>query len=651
MAPRLLLPTVTSVLLFLVTLCQNQEAADGFSSHLLHHSSGFHITHQSSAATLLSSSWNDDYDDNYQSFPSRGNSNTRRKSGRGRNNNSNGRLSRGPSRNNKQSNLYTDNKKVSDDYGYNSPERVIQQQRLKSSIGCPHFDTCPGCIVDAYVAGIDVIESAKLYFSSSSIQKHILTSSRGSRQSKSRVYNEDEDDDEEEEFFQIKVPSAVTQWRTQAKLAVSSSSTWSRDAGCKIGLYQRNSHDVLSIPNCQVHHPSINHAIEAIVKATQKVRTPAYQEETGQGLLRYIQCQVELSTGKVCLTLVMNAEKLKECQPHLSFLVKELKQSEPKLWHSIWCHCNDSAGNAIFSRDSTRWHPVDGPPYIREKLPGADPDKQEGLLYFSPMVFRQANYDGFGEIAKLVREKIPNGSKVCELYAGVGLLGLSALLYHGKLAEQYNEPDGGIQWLRCSDENPENARCFERAVNSMPMKITGREPKHLQEEGYKNKLPRKNQTSNKTEKDISMKDLMDSMITDASEKFKSVVKPSEKVTYMQASAASALLKGQALGADVLIVDPPRKGLDELVLQQLCRPYNPNQMYAEKSNALSHMPRHTINWVNDVQTLIYVSCGFDALARDCDQLLSSNAGWKLESSTGYVLFPGSNHVETVVVLRR
>ena len=449
------------------------------------------------------------------------------------------------------------------------------------------------------------------------------------------------------------MPSSITGWRTQAKLAVATDKKWSRNAGCKIGLYQRNSHDVLPIPDCQVHHPSINQAIEAIVKATREVRTPAYQEDTGHGLLRYIQCQVELSTGKVCLTLVMNCEKLKECQPHLSYLVKELKRNDPKLWHSIWCHCNDGAGNAIFARDISRWHPVEGPPYIREKLPGADPDSREGLLYFSPMVFRQANYEGFGEIAKQVREAIPNGSKVCELYAGVGLLGLSALLHHGKLAEQYEEPDGGIQWLRCSDENPENARCFERAVGSMPMKITGRLPKHLQKDnGKKGKRPRKNQRGGKPDKELSIKDLMDSMMSEASDEYKPpAVDPSEKVTYMQASAAAAILKGQALGANVLIVDPPRKGLDEPVLQQLCQSYNPNQTYAEKPNVLSHIPRHTINWVNDVRTLIYVSCGFDALARDCDQLLSSNAGWKLESATGYVLFPGSNHVETVVVLRR
>ena len=156
---------------------------------------------------------------------------------------------------------------------------------------------------------------------------------------------------------------------------------------------------------------------------------------------------------------------------------------------------------------------------------------------------------------------------------------------------------------------------------------------------------------------LSIKDLMDSVLSDGGDGRRraaappSEVEPSERVTYMQASAASALYRGQALGANVLIVDPPRKGLDEVVLQQLSQRINPNQMYAEESTLISHLPRHTVNWTNDVRSLIYVSCGFDALARDLDALLTSNAGWKLESATGYVLFPGSNHVETVVVLRR
>ena len=354
-----------------------------------------------------------------------------------------------------------------------------------------------------------------------------------------------------------------------------------------------------------------------------------------------------MSTNKVCLTLVMNAEMLKQCQPHLSFLVKELKRMDEKreVWHSIWCHCNDSGGNAIFARDIKRWHPVHGPPYICEQIPGSDPNVKEGVLYFSPMVFRQGNLEGFGEIAREVREAIPVGSKVAEMYAGVGLLGLSSLLYHGKLGEE-NGNGRGLKWLRCSDENPENARCFERAVNSMPMQFTGRTPKSFQKDDGGKRKGNKSQRNN-TDNLISMKEMMN-QLADVNDNDMNV-KPS--VTYTVSSAASALYSGQALGADVLIVDPPRKGLEESVLNQLCLPINPKQPYTETVNMLSNMPNHLINWANDVKTLIYVSCGFDALARECDKLLSSNAGWKLESATGYVLFPGSNHVETVVVFRR
>lgn len=124
----------------------------------------------------------------------------------------------------------------------------------------------------------------------------------------------------------------------------------------------------------------------------------------------------------------------------------------------------------------------------------------------------------------------------------------------------------------------------------------------------------------------------------------------EKCSYMVASASKALLDGQALGANVMIVDPPRKGLEDEVLDELCKPFNRNQNYVE-NRAVLLIPDEKVNWANDVTTLIYVSCGFDALARDCERLLSSQGGWLLESATGYVLFPGSNHVETVAVFQR
>jgi hypothetical protein len=123
-----------------------------------------------------------------------------------------------------------------------------------------------------------------------------------------------------------------------------------------------------------------------------------------------------------------------------------------------------------------------------------------------------------------------------------------------------------------------------------------------------------------------------------------------KATYTVASAGSALRSGQALGSDVMIVDPPRKGLEDDVLEELCKPLNPRQPNVESPNMMT-IEDYLVNWTNDVQTLIYVSCGFDALARDCEKLLTSAGGWKLESVTGYVLFPGSNHVETMCIFKR
>jgi 23S rRNA (uracil1939-C5)-methyltransferase len=123
-----------------------------------------------------------------------------------------------------------------------------------------------------------------------------------------------------------------------------------------------------------------------------------------------------------------------------------------------------------------------------------------------------------------------------------------------------------------------------------------------------------------------------------------------KATYTVASAGYALKTGQALGADVMIVDPPRKGLEDDVLEELCKPFNNRQPNVESPSMMT-IEDYYVNWTNDVQTLIYVSCGFDALARDAEKLLSSPAGWKLESATGYVLFPGSNHVETLCVFKR
>jgi len=508
-----------------------------------------------------------------------------------------------------------------------SEERDVEatERRLLTTAGndkCEHFGSCPGCGPDRTVGDTEILRSAARFFSSTAIRKNRIDVER----SGDEWVVEEEDDG----FYEVVVPSETSDWRTQAKLvaAPKSGDQWAKD-GCFFGLYQRGSHQVLDMPNCQVHHPSINRAIEALIKATKKTGTPAYSDNGG---LRYVQFQVERTTGRIALTLVWGTSDIKWTQPALSRLTKELVKSEPDLWHSMWCHCNDSPGNNIFSRNPKNWHRLSGHEFVREPLAVGN----LGWLHFSPLVFRQGNLDGFDVIANDVARAVPGGSKVCELYAGVGMLGLTSLVFHHQNHEAYRDQIDGygepLTWVRCSDENPANPRCFSASVRSLPREIT-----EYQE--------------TKSSEPTTLGDLMKAMEAGGDD-FQNQGTPriGPKISYMVASAAQALKSGQALGADTLIVDPPRKGLEDEVLDELCKPFNPKQPCVESPDMVT-VPDYLVNWTNDVTKLIYVSCGFDALARDCEKLLSSGGGWKLESATGYILFPGSNHVETLCIFQR
>ena len=334
----------------------------------------------------------------------------------------------------------------------------VNQRRLRSTVGNIACQTSEcGCVTDHTVSDIDIIRSATRFFSSTAIRRNRLDV----EQSGEDWVVEEEDDG----FYELVVPSETSGWRTQSKLvtAPKSGGQWAKD-GCKFGIYQRGTHKIAEIPNCKVHHPSINRAVEALEKATEKVGTPAYTDDGG---LRYVQFQVERTTGKIALTLIWGCSDIKWSQPALSRLTKELLKSDPDLWHSMWCHCNDGPGNNIFSRNPSNWHRLTGHEFVREPFPIGD----LGWLYFSPLAFRQGNLDGFDIIANDVARAVPGGSKVCELYAGVGMLGLTSLLFHHYNNEKYRDQIDGygepLTWVRCSDENPANPRCFSASLRSL----------------------------------------------------------------------------------------------------------------------------------------------------------------------------------------
>lgn len=96
----------------------------------------------------------------------------------------------------------------------------------------------------------------------------------------------------------------------------------------------------------------------------------------------------------------------------------------------------------------------------------------------------------------------------------------------------------------------------------------------------------------------------------------------EKISWH--NGASWQFAGWLDDADVVIVDPPRKGLESEFLKSLGED-------------------------RQVERLVYMSCGWDSFQRDAKVLLS--AGWQIKKAEGHLFFPGSNHIETLVLFGR
>lgn len=82
-------------------------------------------------------------------------------------------------------------------------------------------------------------------------------------------------------------------------------------------------------------------------------------------------------------------------------------------------------------------------------------------------------------------------------------------------------------------------------------------------------------------------------------------------------------RGLHLLQDILIVDPPRKGLDPKVLEAI--------------------------GTSSLEQVLYLSCNFESLKRNLEILKDS--GWEIHQAKGYYLFPHTNHVELLVDLRK
>lgn len=204
------------------------------------------------------------------------------------------------------------------------------------------------------------------------------------------------------------VEGAPLGYRHRARLAIRGRST-----SPKIGIFQEDSHRIVDIPDCPVHHPLVNDVASAVKSALRATGLPPYADAPHKGLLRYLQAVVERRSNSAQVVLVTHSETPETLEP----MVEPFATAMGDRLHSLWWNGNTERTNRILG---SNWHRIHGPPATVEEVGDVE-------VFYPPGAFGQANLDLADALTLTARGAISPGARVVEYYAGCGAIGLGLL--------------------------------------------------------------------------------------------------------------------------------------------------------------------------------------------------------------------------------
>ncbi|MEC0370079.1 23S rRNA (uracil(1939)-C(5))-methyltransferase RlmD [Paenibacillus chibensis] len=325
-------------------------------------------------------------------------------------------------------------------------------------------------------------------------------------------------------------------WRYRNKAQVPMGVT---EGGLVGGFYARGSHRIIDMEACLIQHESNDEVVARVKAIGRRLGISAYDEESGQGLLRHVVVKVAFRTGEMMIVLVTNGDKI----PHADEWVQEIEAQLPSVV-SICQNVNTKQTNVIFG-DTTRvlW----GREVIYDYIGDVKFAISARSFYQVNPAQTEVLYGKTVEYAQLTGKK-----NVIDAYCGIGTISLFLAQHAGK-----------VYGVEIVPEAIEDAR-RNAELNGM-----------------------------------------------------------HNVTFEVGASEDVIpaWKEQGTLADVIVVDPPRKGCDPKLLETIL------EMKPER--------------------VVYVSCNPSTLARDLRVL--EDGGYRTVEVTPVDMFPHTVHVESVALL--
>lgn len=344
------------------------------------------------------------------------------------------------------------------------------------------------------------------------------------------------------------------------------------------GYFKQDSHELVNVKYCPIQPEPLDRMLNAAKEIAERYQFSAYDETTGKGVLRHINARASFSAGTVLLTVVLNWKARDEKDFMRSAMgekmvkfAADVSEEVPEI-AGVCVNLNTERGNKILG-DQTFC--ISGEPYIEERLGTSRQDLpailQRGITFrLSSTSFFQVNSE---QAVRLLEE-------VYDAAAAAGK----------------------------DERKPLIVDAFS-GVGTMSFWLAplAREVVAIEEHGAAVSDGRGNAERNGI----------------------------DNVRFLEGQVETVLpeLIERGERPDIIVLDPPRKGLSPTALAAICASQAP--------------------------LVIYVSCNPATLARDLKLLAEGGTGGANGAPLGYKtkqiqpvdLFPQTYHVESVTVLER
>ena len=404
-------------------------------------------------------------------------------------------------------------------YAYAKLEKVIEPSPFRVTPLCPFSRQCGGCQIQA------LSYEKQLEFKEKKIRNNLIRIGGLTSEQVEKIM---------EPIIGMDDP---WHYRNKAQFPFGTD----KDGNVVTGFYAGRTHTIIPNTDCALGVPENRRILEIILAHMKRFQISAYDEQTGEGLLRHVLIRKGFQSGQLMVCLVVNGSSF----PEEETLADGLWQLPGMT--SLSVNTNRERTNVILGK---KLRVVRGTGFIEDSIGGV-------TFRISPLSFYQVNPVQTEKLYSqaLAYAGLTGKETVWDLYCGIGTISLFLAKQAGKVYGVEIVPDA----IRDAQENAErngitNAEFFVGKAEEV--------------------LPEK-------------------------------------------------YEKEGIHADVIVVDPPRKGCDERCLETMVK------MHPER--------------------IVYVSCDSATLARDVKYLREN--GYEIVKGRGCDMFPGTVHTETCVLLSK